>query len=406
VAVVPSAAGRLRVRWVTPLPPDHDGAGGHLRQAYLLDALTAVAEVHLVTAGEVRDPRVGAAVASVTEVDGAPRRMPTSRFRRRLADLRLAAGPEPREVAAHRAVRDALAVVLDRQPPVDVVCSEYLALAPLVERRRDERWVLTLHNLPSGMAAQIAVASRGLRPRLLFERDAAVARRFETRAVDRHDLTVVVSTDDRDALRAAGAQGAVEVVPNGVDLGRFTPTPLADAPRLAFTGALYTGPNVDGIGWFVDEVLPLVRREVPDVVLDVAGARPVPEVVALGRRPGVQVTADPAAIEPVLAAARAAVVPLRVGTGTRLKALEALAAGRPVVGTTVGLGGLGLADGVDCLVADDAPAFAAAVVSVLRDDGVAGALARAGRSTAERFGWDAIGERFAALITGLATPPG
>lgn len=397
MSVVPSAAGRPRVRWLTPLPPDHDGAGGHLRQAYLLDALTRVADVDLATAGAVRDRRVRAEVASITEVDAAPAGMPTGRWRRRLADLRLALGAAPREVAAHRQVRRALAAALDGRPPADVVCSEYLSLAPLVDRRAGERWVLTLHNLPSGMAAQTA-ATGGRRQRLLFRRDAAVARRFEAQAVDRHDLTVVVSEDDRDALRAAGARGDIEVVPNGVDLGRFTPSPLPAAPRIAFTGALYTGPNVDGIRWFVDEVLPLVRREVPAAVVDVAGAQPVPEVAALAARAGVTVTADPVSIAPVLAAARAAVVPLRVGTGTRLKALEALAAGRPVVGTTLGLGGLGLVDGVDALIADEPVAFAAAVVRVLRDDGLATSLAGTGRSTAERFGWDAIGDRFAALI--------
>ena len=105
---------------------------------------------------------------------------------------------------------------------------------------------------------------------------------------------------------------------------------------------------------------------------------------------------------PYLQAARVVVVPLRVGTGTRLKALEAMAAARPVVGTTVGLDGIGAVDGVNARIADEPRAFAAAVTEILRGDEVASRLGAAGRAHVEaRFGWDRIGERFVELILGL-----
>jgi len=101
------------------------------------------------------------------------------------------------------------------------------------------------------------------------------------------------------------------------------------------------------------------------------------------------------------------VVPLRIGSGSRLKALEAMAANRPVVGTSIGLEGLDLTDGREALVANDAEAFAAAVVRVLRDDAVAGALARAGRAAAqERFEWSAIVAAFSEAVLEVAARAG
>ena len=105
---------------------------------------------------------------------------------------------------------------------------------------------------------------------------------------------------------------------------------------------------------------------------------------------------------PYFESARAVVVPLRVGTGTRLKALEGMAAGRPVVGTAVGMAGIGVEDGVHALVADDPRTFAAAVIDALRRDSLARSLADAGRAHVERnFGWDRIGARFVEMASEL-----
>jgi glycosyltransferase involved in cell wall biosynthesis len=114
------------------------------------------------------------------------------------------------------------------------------------------------------------------------------------------------------------------------------------------------------------------------------------------------VHADVPSMNPHYEAARVVVVPLRTGTGTRLKALEALASGRPVVGTTIGLEGIGIADREQALVADDPAALADAVIAVLHDDQLAGRLAQAGRWHVEqRFGWDRIGREYVATVAEL-----
>lgn len=136
------------------------------------------------------------------------------------------------------------------------------------------------------------------------------------------------------------------------------------------------------------------------------GRKPTDEVRALAELPGVSVHADVPSMVPYFQSARVVVVPLRLGTGTRLKALEAMGAGRPVVGTTVGLGGIGVIDGVQARLADDVDAFTAAVVEVLEQDDIAESLGRAGRAhVTGEFEWDRIEARFVAMVSELAESP-
>jgi glycosyltransferase involved in cell wall biosynthesis len=168
------------------------------------------------------------------------------------------------------------------------------------------------------------------------------------------------------------------------------------------TGSFQYGPNADGAVWFCDEVLPVVLEAVPDATLTLVGREPRAEVRALADRPGVSLHADVPDMAPWLAGARMTVVPLRIGTGTRLKALESMAAGRPVVGTTIGLEGLGVVDGVHAHVADTAAELAGLVVRVLRDPERAAALVAGGRRLVEeRFDWEAIGRAFADAVVEL-----
>lgn len=388
-----------RVVWVTPFPPDHDGAGAHIRQAHLLDALAGRAEVHLVVPGRLGDDRVRRAVASVREVDvPEPDAGRHGRARRRLRDLRVATvGRQPRQVDVFRQVQRRLAAAAHDLGEVDVAVVEFASLAPILPGLMAARKVLTFHYVDSDMSAHEARIAPGARQRWLYAADVGKARRFERWALGACDLAIAVSAEDASALGVHGT-GPVVVVPNGVDVDRFTPTPLPSEPRLVFTGALYTPANVDGVSRFCHEVLPQVRQAVPGTELAVVGARPVQRILDLAGRPGVTVHPDVASVVPHLQAARVALVPLRIGSGSRLKALEAMAAGRPVVGTTIGLGGLAYVAGTHALVADDPAGLAAATVRLLQDDALARALASAGRALVEeRYRWDRIGDRFADL---------
>jgi glycosyltransferase involved in cell wall biosynthesis len=253
----------------------------------------------------------------------------------------------------------------------------------------------------SAKADQERAVTPGRRQRWLLVREAAKARRFERRLVQTFEGLVLVSAGDAAALGADTAEERIVVAPNGVDVEHYVPTPLGAEPAVVMTGSFQYGPNVDGAVWFCDQVLPLVQAAVPEATLDLVGHAPRAEVRALAGRPGVSLHPDVPAMAPWLARARVCVVPLRIGTGTRLKALEAMAAGRPVVGSSVGLEGLGLVDGRHAHVEDDPRAFADAVVRVLTDDAHAEALIVAGRALVEeRFGWRAIGDDLARDLLG------
>lgn len=386
------------IRYITPLAPDHQGGGGHRRLAHVIDELARRWEVELVVADELRDDAIRASVASVLTVP--PLHAPSEpSLRRRARDLRLAlVGPDHREVELHATVRADIEAHLAGRPEPDVVCVELAALARLVPSQRTAHWVLTLHNLGSVMAAQRATVAPSARERWLERRDAVHARHFERWVVDAYDTLVVVTDEDAATLGACSTPPLV--VPNGVAVDDLHVTPLPTGPHLVLVGALYTRPNEDGAAWFCTEVLPHIRAHVPDATVAIVGLRPTARVRALAELPGVEVHADVPAVEPYLEAARVAVVPLRVGSGSRLKALEAMAAGRPVVGTVVGLGGLAIEPGRHALVADDPEGFAAASVRLLQDDALAGSLARAGRALVEaRYGWPAIAAAYADALS-------
>jgi glycosyltransferase involved in cell wall biosynthesis len=394
---------------VTPYAPDRDGGGGHIRQAHLLLALARTIDVVLLTSGTVNDAAVRDAVTELVEVP-APGKPAASRARRRVDDVWGGlVGPASREVRALGEVRSGLGRAL-RRVRADVVLIEYAGLAPLVDHPEDHpslasaQWLLTLHNLPSRMALQQASIMPKRRQRWVFERDVGRARHLETSALVRYDRVITVS--DADAASLGGGPN-VDVVPNGVDTQRFVPSPLPDAPRLLFSGALYTSPNSDAATWFCRSVLPLIRVACPQASVDIVGARPPAGIRALDGLPGVRVHPDVVSIVPFLVSARVAIVPIRIGSGTRLKALEAWAAGRPVVGTTIGLEGLGAEHGVNAMVADAAADFAAAVIRLLTEDRLAAQLATEGRALAEtRYDWAVSGRRLEGIVASVAARAG
>jgi glycosyltransferase involved in cell wall biosynthesis len=349
----------------------------------------------LICSRPVTDPEVRAAVSSIVELDFPdPPRLPPRRWQRRLWDIWLAIGArEPREVAGMAVVRRALSPEVARARP-GVLLVEYAGLAGLPLPTGVIK-VLTLHNIGSVMAAQAAAVDGVGRRRWLWLRDAAKWTRWQRRIVQAYDRVITVSQPDAAALAAAH----VAVVPNGVDSDRFRPTPLPSAPAMVFTGALYTPPNIDGISWFCREVLPLVHRRVPSATLTIAGLSPPPEVRRLADLEGVEVHPDVDDTVPFLAAARLAVVPLRIGSGSRLKILEAMAAGRPVVSTTIGAEGLDVEPGRHLTVADSADAFAAAACAVLEGGGEA--TAAAARELVEReYAWPVVADRFVRAVLG------
>jgi polysaccharide biosynthesis protein PslH len=251
--------------------------------------------------------------------------------------------------------------------------------------------VLDAHNVWSELAARRLARQPPSWQRRLRELDRARYARSERAAWQQATACLVTSDREAAIVRDAGAPEPV-VVPNGVDVEAIAPRPhLPGSPaRLVFVGLMSYGPNADAVRWAIQELLPRIRRQRPDVVLQVIGGEVTDDVRALAG-PGVEISGRLEDVRPALGEASAVVVPLRTGGGTRLKILEALAMAKPVVSTTIGCEGIEVRDGEHLHVRDDADAFAAAVIDVLHDPGTADRLGRCGRELVERrYAWSVV----------------
>lgn len=219
---------------------------------------------------------------------------------------------------------------------------------------------------------------------------------YEAAVCRQADRVVAVSQADAEALRRLLPGINVTVVPNGVDLKTFAPGCSAPAPEMqpnavVFSGKMDYRPNVDAALWFADEILPRVCAHIPSVHFWIVGQQPHPRLARLADRPHITVTGRVPDVRPYLVGAAVCVLPFRMGGGTRLKVLEALALGKAVVSTTLGAEGFGLRDGQELRLADAAPAFAQVMLELLADAGQRARLGACAHAfAAAHYGWERI----------------
>jgi glycosyltransferase involved in cell wall biosynthesis len=222
--------------------------------------------------------------------------------------------------------------------------------------------------------------------------------RYERRACEVADRVVAVSETDAEALRRLVPGLEPTVVPNGVDMEFYT-APVALLPEgqgpgdrdLVFTAKMDFRPNVDAVLWFAHGVLPLIRKESPETRFWVVGKSPHPRLEPLADDPGVVLTGWVEDVRPYIAGAGVYVIPLRIGGGTRLKVLEAMAMGKAIVSTSLGCEGFDLVPDQELILADAPASFATEVVGLLRDPERRQRLGRAARRFAgARYDWRMI----------------
>jgi polysaccharide biosynthesis protein PslH len=216
-------------------------------------------------------------------------------------------------------------------------------------------------------------------------------RHEEQRSWKRSDGCILTSDREEAILRQYSAPTPALVVPNGVDIDAFQPTPgLRDPNSIVFVGLMHYRPNIDAAIYFAREILPRLLRERPNLTLTLVGSGPTDELLRLAS-PNVVLTDRVPDTRPYLARAGVVVVPLRMGSGTRLKVLEGLAMGCPMVSTAVGCEGITLVDGEHLLVADEPTVFARSVLQVLDNPALASRLGRNGRALVEaRYSWPSV----------------
>jgi glycosyltransferase involved in cell wall biosynthesis len=389
-----------RVLWLTEERPDRALGGGNIRSANILLELAQHHEITLVVAEGGSESAVADAVARYVEVPVAPSRpVPAGRQIFAFESAFTRAGPT--EVRGARGHRAALGGALEGLEHHDITVATHLSLVPLIRTARRSPWASHLYHVPSLQLGQRASVGERFRYRVRLAGEAAQARRWERRAAAQADAIITVSDDDAAHFRSLGARKVI-VSPNGVDADRFAPTPLPAGHEVLFSANMSFPPNVDAARWLALDIFPRVRERIPDARLSLVGRLPNARVRALAEHVGVEVHPDVPDVLPYLRRARVATVPLRAGTGTRLKVLEAMAAGRPLVGTSIGLEGFDLRHREHAWIADDAAGFADGIATLLEDDAHAEAITTPARRIAEGFDWRAIASRLARDLDELA----
>ena len=220
-------------------------------------------------------------------------------------------------------------------------------------------------------------------------------RTWEPAYAGNFDLNVTMSEIDRDLLLSRNKNLNITAVPNGVDTHEFQPLPMpSDASKnLIYVGNMSYRPNVDAVEYFCHEILPLIHQEVPQAELWIVGNKPLPEVYEL-ENDLIHVTGRVEDVRPYYQKSTVCIIPLRAGGGTRLKILESMALGRPVVSTSIGCEGIDIQDGENILIGDDPQSFARQTILLLEDAQTRQTITSQARQfVVDHYDWDAITTR-------------
>ncbi len=288
---------------------------------------------------------------------------------------------------------------LSRQEKFDQVICDFLFPAPNIPDLAS--CVLFQHNVEAVIWKRHAENAPTAAHRWYFDLQARRMKAYESEVCGAVKSVVAVSEIDAARMRKDYRPQRVDAIPTGVDLEYFTPhgaTPRSS--DLVFLGSMDWMPNIDGAEWFVREVLPLIRKRKPDCTVVLAGRQPARAVLDLASADSrIQVTGTVPDVRPYLWGATASIVPLRIGGGTRLKIFESMAAGVPVVSTTIGAEGLPVQDGVEIHIADQPEAFAEHCLELIESGAVRDRMANAGRELVmSRFSWEAVSREFERLL--------
>lgn len=276
----------------------------------------------------------------------------------------------------------AIAAIAGNNPPDLIFAHRLGAILPVIRGQASKHpIVIDLDDVEHvRMQRQAQARPWRQRPGLLIA--AWLTKQLESEALAGARTALVCSQADARFLRRANRKGIIAILPNGA--AEQDALPAAAGPVALFVGMVRYGPNAQGLIWLVRNVWPLVRATLPAARLIVAGLGS-DELGLADDTAGVETLGFVADLKPLYAAARIAVCPLHVASGTRIKIIEAAMFARPTVSTTIGAEGLAFATGREIAVADDTAAFAAACISVLRDETKAGEIGLAARATARRL---------------------
>ncbi len=299
---------------------------------------------------------------------------------------------------ATSAMRDRLKKVIDHFSP-DLIHFDMLPLAHYLPLCGEIPTVLNDHNVESLLVERRAEAAASLPQKIFFSNQAPKLQKFEEFATRNATEVLACSQDDAEILSQMGNGKAIHIIANGVDIEQFTPSGevQVDPDKIIFVGGMGWFPNKDGMNFFIKDVMPLISEKNPDASLTVVGKSDgleIPDQL----RDKVSATGFVDDFRPLVHEAGVYILPLRVGSGTRLKLLEAMAMGKAIVSTRIGAEGVVLEDGKNILMADSPQDIANAVLKLMKDEKLREQLGKAAHEQAEKlYDWRILGDKLLAV---------
>jgi len=374
-----------------PYPPN---SGKRLRSWNLLSRLARQHSIEVLCFGPLTPEAKAAASTASIVVHVVDEQIAKSGIALYADLFRNLISPNPYSVDKHytRKFRNELLRLLAERT-FDLIHFEWSPYVRYVEHVGELPVSVAAHNVESQIWKRRAEHDRSLIGRFFFQSQAAKMERFERQALRRANLLTTVSNEDARQLLSWDLPN-VTVVENGVDVEYFRPAEASreEPGELLFLASLDWFPNQDALWYFVDDIFPLIRRSQQDVRLRVAGRRlPAAQAERLRVATGVEFCGELADVRPAYERAALVVVPLRIGGGSRLKILEAFAAGKAVVSTSIGAEGLTAQDQRDLYLADTPQEFARAVLYLLGDKAGRERLGKNGRALVEaQYSWEPL----------------
>jgi glycosyltransferase involved in cell wall biosynthesis len=281
--------------------------------------------------------------------------------------------------------------------PCDVIVCDFLFSAPVIPWDTPCPKVFFTHNVEAIIWKRHFHIAKNPLWKAVCWREWKLTARAERKYLREADSVLAVSEADRNTFAEWIDPRKISVIPTGVDTEYFHPSPGKECRDcLVFTGSMDWLANEDAMVYFVNEVLPLIRQRIPNVSLWIVGRSPTRPIQELSsQHKNVRVTGTVEDVRPYIAKAEVYVVPIRAGSGTRLKIFEAMAMAKPVVSTSIGAEGLPVSHGKDIVLADSREDFAEAVVALLGDANYREALGQAARGlVASKHSWSSVGSVF------------
>jgi glycosyltransferase involved in cell wall biosynthesis len=402
----------MRILWIKSDFLHPTNRGGQIRTLEMLRRLRRRHEIHYLAFADPDSPEgVERSVEYCHRPHPVPRR-PADRGSLRfwgqfaenlLSPLPIAVG-RYRSAQMERRIRD-----LTRCERFDHMVCDFIM--PSVNVPDLSRCVLFQHNVETVVWQRLAKCATDPVRRLYYGVQARRMYEYESRVCRAVRFVVAVSAEDAAHMRSQFGVSHVSEVPTGVDLDFFSPPAAAPfVADLAFLGSMDWLPNIDAVCYFVEQILPLIRRRRPDCSLAVIGRKPPASIRALAERdPKIVVTGTVGDVRPYLWGSLVSIVPLRIGGGTRLKIYESMAARRPVVSTAVGAEGLEVSHPENIRLADAPADFADRCLELLEDASERRRVSSAAwELVASRYSWEQVSQRFEQVLEmadGPAGPP-